>query len=179
MPTAAVVAIAAPDGAGIRSRRDTGREKLNMGQPRSAASRRRPRSGLTTPAVPTAVGATALAATVTAAAAATTEPLLVILEPPSPKYLKGKTNTQHSSREVRLQPEVNAGGVSVGGVGLKTTKDKDVERSWRFQSHWANNELGLYTNAQWAWKAVAENPDIEDVGALVCRDCPSHDSQRV
>lgn len=97
---------------------------------------------------------------------ATAEPSLIILEPPSPKYLKGKTATQHVSRELIAQPQVGASGISVGGVGVRATKDKDIERSWRFQSHWANNELGFYTNAQWTWKAVAENPDIEDVGAL-------------
>ncbi|EXJ92580.1 hypothetical protein A1O3_01132 [Capronia epimyces CBS 606.96] len=116
----------------------------------------------TTIATATAPTTTTVAATVSATPNA--EPSLVILEPPSPKNLKGKTTIQHSAHELLVQPQVGAGGISIGGMGLKTTKDKDVERSWRFKSHWANNELGLYTTAQWMWKAVAENPDIEDVG---------------
>ncbi|CKT95916.1 Uncharacterised protein [Mycobacterium tuberculosis] len=48
------MAIAAADGAGIRSRSDTGRENDNTGQPRTLASFRKPRSGLTTEACPTA-----------------------------------------------------------------------------------------------------------------------------
>jgi hypothetical protein len=105
------------------------------------------------------------------------EPSLLILEPPSPKYLKGKTATQHVSRELSAQPQVGAGGVSVGGIGMKSTSAKEVERSWRFQSHWSNNDLGLYTNAQWTWKAVAENPDIEDVGALFAGVIIQHPGQ--
>src|SRR5271169_5092082 len=53
MPTAAVVATAAPDGAEMRSRSDTGRENSNTGQSRADASRRRARSGLTTLGWPT------------------------------------------------------------------------------------------------------------------------------
>ncbi|CNL73787.1 Uncharacterised protein [Mycobacterium tuberculosis] len=48
-----MVAIAAPEGAGMRSRSDTGREKLSTGHPRSFASLRKPRSGLTTLGWPT------------------------------------------------------------------------------------------------------------------------------
>src|SRR6202040_3788230 len=53
-PTAAVVATAAPDGAGIRSRSDTGLENVTTGQPRAAASLRSVRSGFTTVGWPTA-----------------------------------------------------------------------------------------------------------------------------
>jgi hypothetical protein len=134
-----------------------------------------PTTARTTPS--TTPGATIGAISTAAAAAAPTEPSLIILEPPSPKYLKGKTATQHNSREVLFQPELGAGGISLGGVGTKFTKDKDVERSWRFQSHWANNDMGLYTNAQWTWKAVAENPDIEDVGALFAGVIIQHPGQ--
>src|SRR6476659_10015408 len=52
-PTAAVVATAAPDGAGIRSRSDTGFEKVSTGQPRATASLRSARSGFTTEGWPT------------------------------------------------------------------------------------------------------------------------------
>ncbi|KIW64993.1 hypothetical protein PV04_07286 [Phialophora macrospora] len=142
-----------------------------------------PADSTSTPA-PTTARATAsttpgatIGAISTAASAAPTEPSLIILEPPSPKYLKGKTATQHSSREVVFQPEVSAGGINVGGIGSRFTRDKDVERSWRFQSHWANNEMGFYTNAQWTWKAVAENPDIEDVGALFAGVIIQHPGQ--
>jgi hypothetical protein len=116
-------------------------------------------------------------ASVVGATAIAQEPSLILLEPPSPKYLKGKTAVQHGSREILLQPEVGAGGVSIGGIGVKSTKDKDIERSWRFHSHWANNEFGLFTNAQWTWKAVAENPDIEDVGALFAGVILQHPGQ--
>lgn len=102
----------------------------------------------------------------TEVAPAPKEPCLLILEPPSPKDLRGKTATQHVSHEVLLQPHLGARGVSFGGAGPKKTHDNDIERAWRFQSHWANNELGLYTNAQWNWKTFSENPDIDDVGAL-------------
>ncbi|OCT48653.1 hypothetical protein CLCR_05031 [Cladophialophora carrionii] len=105
------------------------------------------------------------------------EPSLIILEPPSPKYLKRRATTRHSSREVLLQPQLGAGGVSVSGVGTKFTNDGDVERSWRFQSHRANNETGVYTTAKWTWKAVAENPDIEDVGALFAGVIIQHPGQ--
>ena len=72
----------------------------------------------------------------------TAEPSLIILEPPSPKYLKGKAATQHVSREPIAQPQMGAGGVSIGEVRVRVTEDKDIERSWRFQSHWANIDLG-------------------------------------
>src|SRR5581483_10139917 len=52
-PTAAVVATAAVDGAGIRSRNDTGLENVSIGQPRAAASLRRARSGFTAVGCPT------------------------------------------------------------------------------------------------------------------------------
>jgi hypothetical protein len=128
-------------------------------------------------ATPSTTPGATIGAISTAAAAAPTEPSLIILEPPSPKYLKGKTATQHNSREVLFQPEFGAGGISLGGVGTKFTKDKDVERSWRFQSHRANNHMGFYTKAQWTWKAVAENPDIEDVGALFAGVIIQHPGQ--
>ena len=54
-PTAAVVATAAPDGAGIRSRSDTGLENVSTGQLRAAASLRSARSGFTTVGCPTAL----------------------------------------------------------------------------------------------------------------------------
>lgn len=105
------------------------------------------------------------------------EPCLFILEPPSPKYLRGKTATHHLSREVLLQPQMGAGRVSTGGVGLKSPDEKDTARSWRFQSHWASNELGFYTDAQWSWRAVSENPDIEYVGALYAGVVLQHPGQ--
>ena len=46
-------ATAAPDGAGKRSRSDTGLENVRTGQPRAAASLRNVRSGLTTVGCPT------------------------------------------------------------------------------------------------------------------------------
>ena len=52
-PTAAVVATAAVDGAGIRSRSDTGLENVSIGQPRAAASLRSARSGFTAVGWPT------------------------------------------------------------------------------------------------------------------------------
>lgn len=113
----------------------------------------------------------------TSCSSGSVSPSLVILEPPSPKYLKGKAATQHLSHEVTAQPQVGAGGISVGGVGMRATRDRDIERSWRFHSHWDPNELGLYTNAQWTWKAVAENPDIEDVGALYAGVIIQHPGQ--
>ncbi|OAP57233.1 hypothetical protein AYL99_07971 [Fonsecaea erecta] len=98
--------------------------------------------------------------------AASAQPSLLILEPPSPKHLRGKALIQHLSQEFLAQPQVGAGGFSIGGIGLKSTKDKDIERSWRFHSHWTNNASGHYTSARWTWTAVSENPDIENVGAL-------------
>ncbi|ETI26462.1 hypothetical protein G647_03239 [Cladophialophora carrionii CBS 160.54] len=105
------------------------------------------------------------------------EPSLNILEPPSPKYLRGKTSTQHSSREVLFQPQLGVGSFSFGGIGPRFTNDRDIERCWRFQSHRVNNEMGVYTTAQWTWKAVAENPDIEDVGALFAGVIIQHPGQ--
>jgi hypothetical protein len=52
------------------------------------------------------------------------------------------------SRELIAQPQVGAGGVTVDGLGVRDTKDKDIEHPWRFQSHWASNELGVLTDAQ-------------------------------
>jgi hypothetical protein len=35
----------------------------------------------------------------------------------------------------------------------------------------------MYTNSQWTWKAVAENPDIEDAGALYAGLVIQHPAQ--
>lgn len=108
---------------------------------------------------------------------ASPRPSLLILEPPSPKHLKGKASIQHLSQEILAQPQVGAGGFNIGGIGLKTTKDKEIERTWRFHSHWTNNASGHYTNAQWTWTAVSENPDIENVGALYLGVIIQHPNQ--
>jgi hypothetical protein len=94
------------------------------------------------------------------------EPSLIILEPPSPRYLRGQALAQHISREISALPQVGAVGISLGGMGLTVNRSQDVARAWRFQGHRSSNDVGTYTNAQWTWTAVAENPDIEDVGAL-------------
>jgi hypothetical protein len=93
-------------------------------------------------------------------------PSLNILRLPSPQNIKGGTVTQHASRELMAQPQIDVGGIGVGGIGVRVSIDRDIQRSWHFRSHRSDNGHPLYTNAQWIRQAPAENPDIEDIGAL-------------
>lgn len=92
--------------------------------------------------------------------------VLRLLEPPSPKYLKGDATTQHRGIELTLAPQVTTGpaGVQLGQV--KWTSDRDVKKYWVYHSHWNRDEHDIHTIAEWIWQANRHNPQVEDVAIL-------------
>jgi hypothetical protein len=103
---------------------------------------------------------------------------LLILEPPSPRYLKGKNLTVHASRQYTIEPQVEALGVNISVGTITGSRDQYLERTWHFQSHWSNDPVsGQYTTASWQWTATADNTEFEDVGALYAGLVLQHSNQ--
>lgn len=88
---------------------------------------------------------------------------LRILEPPSPKGLKGGETIHHLVTETSVQPEVSSGPTNLKAVQWKRRKERDIKASWYYRSHRLSDKHSSLTIAKWIWEANTDNPQIEDV----------------
>lgn len=95
-----------------------------------------------------------------------TEPYLYLIAKPSPDWVGGIPTTRRRAETVNLQPSTEAVGVAGTVGGYTRNEERETQSSWNFRSNWDANQQGVYNVASWKWVANANNPQVEDRGAL-------------
>lgn len=105
------------------------------------------------------------------------DPGLYLLDPPSPKWVGGSPTKVQRTKQINVQPQIEAMGAGGSLGGYSRSEEADVSRSWIFRSSWIADCNGLYKAANWIWEANVDNPQVEDRGVLYTALALRHPAQ--
>ena len=83
-----------------------------------------------------------------------------------PDLLCGPPISQQRSRNIVLEPSVEAFGTSIGGLGVHNSVDWSKTHRWLLRGSRLPDEQNSYTRASWAWKANKLNEQNELIRAF-------------
>ena len=79
-----------------------------------------------------------------------------------PDLLCGPPLSQQHSRDIRLEPEVNAGSIgSIGGLGWQNHQERTEMFRWHLKGNRLPDDEHLYTKVGWIWQANPLNQQNE------------------
>jgi hypothetical protein len=106
------------------------------------------------------------------------EPGLYLIALPSPSWVGGTPTMSHDTRQVNVQPQVEAAGVNASLFGYTRGRESDTGRSWILSSSWSPDPNDrAFKTAKWRWEANSDNPQIDDRGALYTAVALRHSAQ--